>query len=74
MPQHDINSSTDVIASDQVVNAARPQPIPVGHGAPPAATTVDPIRDGNLIRMLKVRCSCGQLIQIVCDYEQQNEQ
>ena len=45
---------------------ARPASAPNGH--PPGIPTLEVIRDGDRVSRIQVRCACGELIELDCDY------
>ncbi|RME74632.1 MAG: hypothetical protein D6776_04900 [Planctomycetota bacterium] len=42
---------------------------PESDAEPPAEPRVELEREGELVRTIRVHCSCGERIEIACDYE-----
>ncbi|MGD0060206.1 MAG: hypothetical protein ABSD58_12390 [Verrucomicrobiia bacterium] len=57
------SSSPSAPAASQSFQAAVPH---VGHGAAAPAITLQ--RDGDRVSHIIVRCSCGQVIELACQY------
>ena len=70
MTRNQAVSANEVISGDHVVEVPGALPIPAGSAGVPGGASIDTIRDGQTIKQINVRCSCGQTIQIACDYDQ----
>ena len=65
---------TEVIARAQKAIVFRPLTQPPAHLAAPPNTHGEPSvtleRDGERVTRIKVQCSCGQVLELACDYSE----
>ena len=45
------------------------QSIPCGSSGTSPASSIQVIKDGDVIRAINVHCRCGEVIEVVCNYE-----
>lgn len=64
------NLATDECQKPQVVRVGQPETvnfIPDHHHAP----HVECVREGGVVRRIEVTCECGQVIRLVCCYDEE---
>jgi hypothetical protein len=57
-----------IIPAALAVDDGHYQPIPNGAAVAPLPACVEAIRDGDIVKKLRVRCTCGNVLEIACDY------
>ena len=61
-------NSSAIFSGTRTIRGNSSQPIPVGENCSTNPDSIRTIKQGDEISAIEVRCSCGQILRINCDY------
>ena len=61
--------NNSVIAAAQTTDRGTSQSIPCGTGQTTAGSSLEVVRDGQVVREIHIQCNCGERTKVICAYE-----
>ena len=69
MSTHQENSHDGIISSGVVADRGLAQSIPCGSVESDSRASIQVVKQGDVIQSIQIHCGCGEIIQVMCDYE-----
>ena len=69
MPNPDKKQGNSVISAENTADRGSSRAIPCGNSQAATGSSIDVVREGNVVREIHVQCSCGEHMKVICTYE-----